>query len=212
MCSEDFRHRRHDATAEILLDAAQSAIARKGYEAVTMRDIAAEAGCSPGTLYLYFKNKGELVNALIDRCARVFFPRIEEALARAQDPLEKLHCEFEACVEFFNENRDFFRVLYSARPVRPGRGMFDLPRGVERKHSELCRKAVEIIREAQKLGEIRCDLPAESIERFMRGLALGVLGELTTQDVLPSKEEQMKILWGFLTEGIGARRRNDAKP
>jgi len=47
-----------------ILEATFRCLARKGYSRLTMRDIAAEAGISVGTLYLYFKDKDEMVRAL----------------------------------------------------------------------------------------------------------------------------------------------------
>ncbi len=50
-----------------ILDAAVAQIVRHGYDKTTMGDIADEAGVSRGTVYLYFKGKGELFEALVYR-------------------------------------------------------------------------------------------------------------------------------------------------
>ncbi|WP_108976379.1 TetR/AcrR family transcriptional regulator [Leptospira ryugenii] len=47
-----------------ILRSALALFAEKGYEATTMPEIAKLANVASGTLYLYFKNKEELVNAL----------------------------------------------------------------------------------------------------------------------------------------------------
>jgi AcrR family transcriptional regulator len=56
-------------TRETILAAALDLFARKGYQATTLRDIAAEAGVSLGLTYRYFAAKEELIIALYDRCA-----------------------------------------------------------------------------------------------------------------------------------------------
>jgi AcrR family transcriptional regulator len=48
-------------TRQRILDAALSLFASNGYEATTMRDIAAAAGCSLGLTYRYFASKEDLV-------------------------------------------------------------------------------------------------------------------------------------------------------
>jgi len=48
-----------------ILRAATSVIIRQGYDKTTMSDIAEEAGVSRGTVYLYFKGKEELFEALL---------------------------------------------------------------------------------------------------------------------------------------------------
>jgi TetR/AcrR family transcriptional regulator, fatty acid metabolism regulator protein len=202
--SDAFRQRRHDATAEILIHAAQSAIARKGYERVTMRDIAAQAGCAPGTLYLYFKGKRDLVNALLERHMSLLHQELMEAIAATRDPLEKLRQLSRTLLEYFNQNRDVFKVFYSSTRVTPSGATFGLPRSVQEIERDLKEKEIEIIRQAQKRGQVRPDFPPESIQSFRQGLTLGLLEELSAREELPSEEEQMRMLWGFQTAGIGA--------
>src|SRR5215813_4130325 len=50
-----------------ILNAAAAVIIRLGYDKTTMGDIAEEAGTSRGTVYLYFKGKEELFEALLYR-------------------------------------------------------------------------------------------------------------------------------------------------
>jgi len=50
-----------------ILDAAQAVIARQGYQGAQISRIAAEAGVAAGTVYLYFKNKPDLLVSLF-RC------------------------------------------------------------------------------------------------------------------------------------------------
>ena len=52
------------ARREQILEAAFRCLAQKGYSRMTVRDIAAEAGVSVGTLYLHFENKEAIVQAL----------------------------------------------------------------------------------------------------------------------------------------------------
>ncbi|RME88292.1 MAG: TetR/AcrR family transcriptional regulator [Anaerolineae bacterium] len=50
-----------------ILEAASAVFAEKGFYKARMDDIAAKAGLSKGTLYLYFKSKDALITALLDR-------------------------------------------------------------------------------------------------------------------------------------------------
>jgi len=51
---------------EIILTAATRVFARRGCAQATMQDVAAEAGLSVGTIYLYYPSKDELVQAVFD--------------------------------------------------------------------------------------------------------------------------------------------------
>ncbi len=57
----------NDERQQQILDAAASVIIRLGYDKATMGDIAEEAGLSRRTVYLYFKGKEELFEALLYR-------------------------------------------------------------------------------------------------------------------------------------------------
>jgi AcrR family transcriptional regulator len=61
-----------ERTREHLLDTALGLFTRKGYEATTMRDIAAAAECSLGLAYRYFARKEDLVLALYGRMEEEF--------------------------------------------------------------------------------------------------------------------------------------------
>jgi len=50
-----------------ILDAAMRAFGEKGYHAATIADVAAAAGLGKGTLYLYFRNKEAIAEAMVDR-------------------------------------------------------------------------------------------------------------------------------------------------
>lgn len=58
---------RDGATDAAILDAAERSLANRGYEAMTMEQVAAAAGVSKPTVYLRYGSKAELVAAMIDR-------------------------------------------------------------------------------------------------------------------------------------------------
>jgi AcrR family transcriptional regulator len=76
--------RRKETRPTELLDAALEVFAERGFAAARMEDIAARAGASKGTIYLYFPSKEAVFEALV-RAAVV--PNIEraEAIAAAHD-------------------------------------------------------------------------------------------------------------------------------
>jgi AcrR family transcriptional regulator len=57
--------RRKDARPQELLAAALDLFVERGYAATRLDDVAARAGVSKGTLYLYFTNKEELFKAVV---------------------------------------------------------------------------------------------------------------------------------------------------
>lgn len=67
-----------DAMRDRLLAAAAAVIAERGYERMTVRDVLAQAGVAPNTLYAYFKGKADLVRALIERSLALYVGELSE--------------------------------------------------------------------------------------------------------------------------------------
>ncbi len=69
--------------------AAKAEFSERGFSKTTMEDIARKAELSPGTLYLYFKNKEELYASLSLKILQFMLRRMKD-LSRENDPLKKL--------------------------------------------------------------------------------------------------------------------------
>ena len=75
---------RPDASAERIpqiIHAAMIVFAEKGFHPATMEDVAKEAGLSKGTIYLYFKNKDDLIFSVLQGSLTEGFAELEQILA-----------------------------------------------------------------------------------------------------------------------------------
>jgi AcrR family transcriptional regulator len=82
--SAKWRRRKEARPAEIAA-AALACFAERGFAASSLDEIAARAGITKGTLYLYFKNKEELLKAVVQQALLPRIALFEEA-ARADEP------------------------------------------------------------------------------------------------------------------------------
>ena len=76
------RQRRKDARPQELLDAALRLFVEKGFAATRAEEVAAAAGVSKGTLYLYFPSKEELLKAAI---RHTLYAHVQQGLERLRD-------------------------------------------------------------------------------------------------------------------------------
>jgi AcrR family transcriptional regulator len=74
--------RRKEARPQEILEAALSVFAEKGFAAARMDEIAARAGVSKGTIYLYFESKEAVFRALV---REMLVPRLAEAANVVRD-------------------------------------------------------------------------------------------------------------------------------
>lgn len=94
-----------------ILDAAVRVFAQYGFYNSKVSQVAKEAGVADGTIYLYFKNKEDiLIQVFIDSMDEIL-RRQEEALAGLEDPVEKLRVF--ACTHFLSvaESRALAEVI-----------------------------------------------------------------------------------------------------
>src|SRR5882757_5452448 len=77
--------RKTPITADRITDAALQVIATEGYEALTIRRVAAVLGTGPSSLYAHILNKDDLDDLLIGRlCAEITLPEPDPAAWREQ--------------------------------------------------------------------------------------------------------------------------------
>ena len=99
---QERKEREKERRKQQILVAAKRVFSDKGFNKATMEDIAHEAELSPGTLYLYFKNKEELYASLSLRILQYLLLRIEHVNAMKQaGPDEKLKALMEAMYDVY---------------------------------------------------------------------------------------------------------------
>jgi AcrR family transcriptional regulator len=100
-----------EETRARILDAAIELFRARGFEAATMREIAAAAGVATGAAYYYFDSKDAIVLAFYDRARRELEPLLEEALAGSRDFEGRLRALIEVKLSYFAPERGLLRAL-----------------------------------------------------------------------------------------------------
>ena len=182
----------HDEREQQILDAAAAHIIRLGYDKTTMSDIAEEAGASRRTVYLYFKGKEELFEALLYR----------EYMQYAQTWLEYIEADPRG-----GTVGGFYRALFHSVNSRPLiAAMLRRDRRVIgnylRKPDNLFARmesgltAADFIQALQAAGAIRQDIDAAVIVHIIEMLSYGQLtiGDFKPADQFPPYEAVMEAL------------------
>jgi AcrR family transcriptional regulator len=90
-----------------------------GYSNVTMRRIADEIGVTPGTIYLYYKNKAEILFEIHNEGFRLLHERRSRMLADgSSDPIEKLRIGGLNYIAFALENPELYELMFFLREPR----------------------------------------------------------------------------------------------
>ena len=75
---------------EKILLAAAKVFAENGFYNSTITKIAKESGVADGTIYIYFKNKDDILIQLFEESMKIIMETLHERLSKTDDPVEKL--------------------------------------------------------------------------------------------------------------------------
>jgi TetR/AcrR family transcriptional regulator, ethionamide resistance regulator len=95
--------RKGDVRERAILDTCEALLARKGYDAMTVGDIAQGAGITRGALYFYFGSKQEVVTALVARTVEQLWER-SRVTAQADEPRQAIAAAVRRTVDLWNEH------------------------------------------------------------------------------------------------------------
>ncbi len=97
------KEREKERRRQQIMVAAKRVFSTKGFSKTTMEDIAKEAELSPGTLYLYFKNKDELYASLSLRILQYLIIRLEHVVnEKIEDPRKRVSALKEAMFDVYD--------------------------------------------------------------------------------------------------------------
>jgi AcrR family transcriptional regulator len=99
---QERKEREKERRRQQIIVAAKRVFSQKGFNKATMEDIAKEAELSPGTLYLYFKNKEELYASLSLRILQYLHIRVEHVNKEDISPEEKIDALMEAMYDVYD--------------------------------------------------------------------------------------------------------------
>jgi AcrR family transcriptional regulator len=104
-----------------ILKAAMQLYVKGGYENVTMRRIAAKIEYSPGTIYLYFQNKKDI---MLQLCYQGFERLLahQDTLEKIADPLERLSAGGRYYLAFALENPELYELMFATKEIFKGSG------------------------------------------------------------------------------------------
>ena len=104
-----------DAFRKRAAAAAMHLFAEQGYDAVTMRAVAAALEVSAMTPYRYLEGKDELFALVRAEAFRRFADRLEHALVSGGDPIARLLRLKRAYVKFAVDEPDAYRIMFEVR-------------------------------------------------------------------------------------------------
>lgn len=96
-----------------IASAAQELFMQKGTEGTSMNEIAQKAGYSKATLYVYFKNKEEIVGLLVLESMQMLYEHISDALETSTNTKERYKSICHALITYQQQYPFYFQLALS---------------------------------------------------------------------------------------------------
>ena len=149
---------------EQIIEAAFELVGSHGLNGLTMEKIASVIGVVPSALYKHFKNKQQILFSILEMIQGRLVQLLEIAREKGKTPLGKIHLFFLGETRFLRQNPEGPMVFISslARHGRTSKRMI----GAMKFGQTMYREITALLREGQDKGEVRTDLPAETMGFF----------------------------------------------
>lgn len=103
---------------EMILQAAKKLMLKHGQEGLSIRKIANDIEYSPATIYLYFKDKDEILHELMELGFLKMNKYMTAAFAEG-DAVQRIYLIGEAYINFGLENKDWYDLMFSSdKPMK----------------------------------------------------------------------------------------------
>ena len=172
---ETARHARSEKGSQILRAAAK-VFARSGYFNAKVSDVAREAGVADGTVYLYFKNKDDLLTSIFATAMDEFIRRARLLLINHHDPREQLRHFAFLHFECLERDRDM-AIVFQIELRQSTKFMEQFSQTKLADYFQIIR---EIIEAGQKNGLFRPQLNSKVVAKIL----FGALDEMATNWVV----------------------------
>lgn len=193
-----------------ILEAAVKVFAKNGFHNSKVSVIAKEAGVADGTIYLYFKNKDDILISLFEESLTTLIDNMEEAVKDVDDPIEKLKIFIHMHLKLVEENQGVAEVMQ----VELRQSHKFMKEYVPQKLADYLNIVSDIIEDGKREGVIRENVHPAMFKRAL----FGALDEIALHWVLIKRKKRkayklsesaarlVDIFISGISQGTGDRR------
>lgn len=173
---------------EAILRAGIKVFAGKGFFNSKVSDIAGEAGVADGTVYLYFKNKDDILHSIFDRAMAEFIAEGKRELDGIVSPEDRLRKIAELHLERLGADRDL-AIVFQVELRGSTKFMQEFSAAGFGEYLDIIRQTIA---EGQKAGVFRKDMKPVVCAKIL----YGALDEMVTNWILSSKQYPLAPMAG----------------
>jgi TetR/AcrR family fatty acid metabolism transcriptional regulator len=183
-----------------ILEAACKVFADMGFHQATISLIAKEAGVADGTIYLYFKNKDDILVQFYEYRTKQVFDRFREAVDQADTAVGKLYNLIHTHLAEFQKDPNM-AMVYQAEVYQQRRLAKDSIREMSKMYRDII---TEVIEQGQEEGSMRRSLYIGLVKRLVNGAVDEVINSWIHQGRSYDLVSMADPLVALFLQGIGS--------
>ena len=191
------RRRERDQRYHTILAAAERLFCYQGYAKTKIQEVATEAEVAVGTVYLYFRNKEDLLIRLLDKISFEFRAFLGEGFRKGRSPMERFrNAGLGLSQDFWRQNRPHVIILFR-ESVGVSQDVQARRRSIIEQLKEDTEAAIlEIMREQGREDPLVADTVAMAIEGIFERVAYRYL-------IWDDRPEEIEPVVGRVMDFIG---------
>lgn len=180
-----------EAIRKKILDAASEILVEEGYDKLSIRKIANKIEYSPGIIYHYFKDKGEIIAFIVEEEYGRILKTLSDIPLNEENPEKTIEQTFRAYIELMLETPEKFRTILMNDIESIQEKVNILGRGIskERKSLQGLCNMIECGIEKRKFREMDVELTAQIIWTSTHGL----ISRLIIERNIPKDQKERLI-------------------
>lgn len=156
-----------DVRKQQIIQAALSLVSSHGLKGLSIAGIASRVGLVPSAIYRHFKNKEQVIDAILDLIRERLLANVRMVTGETADVLERLLRLLMLHIQLIRENQGILRLVFSEEVMN---GPQERKARVQATVETYLRAVAEIVHQGQKAGVIRSDLEAGSVSVAFLGM------------------------------------------
>ena len=182
MTATDRKQRRKEQRRAEIIDAAEKLFYQKGFDGVTMDEIADAVELSKGSLYVYFRSKDSLFFAIVDRVHRDYYRQFMENLDESASGGEQIRSMIRCLVDFTRDHREYNDMARTVGPLIWARMNPEYEQVLAENSIAYNNWLNEAIRKGMEDGSVRRDLDPALFGFYISLISLSIVSPLPVWD------------------------------